>query len=575
MRFGQLEMNPANNPAVLDTGTWNTESAWGVLQSLSDEYWRSIEEAAGRDNPLPLADGFTPFTASFARHNGSLFFLAKLRDGQHVFVEIGATHNPVLGSPVGVKTLKAGGQVAMVATDAPVIDRFFRFVSPDLGPRAMGGLPRLGIGTRMTTAVWPAIFKAMDTCGFAANAIQNSVRELNLLENLLSARPAETNYAFNFGSIETGYTGSTFEGLWVSGVLEALKSPTRPRYGADADHIQVKRGADGVARAKKLVAAARYYTFFTLDVSDILDYQAMTVTSAGASEAYLLDKIWDVDQRKAVLDYHQQTYRVGRHSYRPDPAQIGRLVGKYWDALDAMQELTQYISHLKGDAPFDLELSIDEHPPEIQTSDCLTTEMELFFVLSEMQRRHLPVTHVAPNFGVEKGTDYWCSDGLPGLEKRVQSLLRIADEFGVMLDFHSGDDLSSATRRVIGHAGQGRFHFKISPVLQLLFARVLSDFHPELFLRWWEDALAYARREAEAGSIFAAECVREYEADNKQTPSPHQSIFHHYSFAFVGRRNAQGQFLHREEFYNLSPAFYHEYQTRVVRYLCSLAEDLF
>jgi hypothetical protein len=406
----------------------------------------------------------------------------------------------------------------------------------------------------------------------------------------LAGQPPETNYAFNFGTIETGYTGSTFEGLWVSGVLEALKSPTHPRYGADADHIQVKRGAGGLAphlppdaqmegaglaRTKKLAAAARYYTFFTLDVSDILDYQAMTVTSAGASEAYLVDKIRDVGQRKAVLNHHQRNHRVGGQSYRPDPAQIGRLVGKYWDALDAMQELTQYISHLKGDAPFDLELSIDEHPPEIQTSDCLTTEMELFFVLSEMQRRHLPVTHVAPNFGVEKGTDYRCSDGLAGLEKRVRSLLGIADDFGVMLDFHSGDDLSSATRRVIGRAGQGRFHFKISPVLQLLFAQVLSDFHPELFLRWWDDALAYARREAEAGSTFAAECVREYEADNKQTPSPRQSVFHHYSFAFVGRRNAQGQFLHREEFYNLSPAFYHEYQTRVARYLCGLAEDLF
>jgi hypothetical protein len=144
-----------------------------------------------------------------------------------------------------------------------------------------------------------------------------------------------------------------------------------------------------------------------------------------------------------------------------------------------------------------------------------------------------------------------------------------------MLDFHSGDDLTSATRRVIQQATQGHHHFKISPMLQLLFAEVLNDFHPALFRRWWYDALAYARREAAARSAFAAECIREYEADGEHKPSPRDAIFHHYSFAFVGRRDAQGQFIYREEFYDLSPAFYREYQTRAARYLCSLAEELF
>ena len=132
-------------------------------------------------------------------------------------------------------------------TDAPVIDCFFRRIAPDKGPRALGPMPRLGIGTRMTTAVWPAIWQAMAQGGFAANAIQNSVRELNFLETLLEGRPAEKNIAFGFGTIETGYTGSSYEGLWVAGVLDALKHGAPSRYGADADHIQVKRGADGLA----------------------------------------------------------------------------------------------------------------------------------------------------------------------------------------------------------------------------------------------------------------------------------------------------------------------------------------
>ncbi len=575
MRFSNLEINPAKNPAILDTATWDPESAWGVIQSLDDAYWQSVQRAIAQDNPLPVTDGFTPYTASSARHQGSVFFLAGLADGQQVFVEASTGDEPVLGTPMGTKTLRTSNRIAVYKTDAAILDRFFRFISPDSGPMAMGAVPRLGIGTRMTTAVWPGIFQAMDTCGFAANAIQNSVRELNLLDNLLSGRPGDRNYAFSFGTIETGYTGSSFEGLWVSGVLDGLKSPTRPHYGADADHIQVKRDTDGLVRAKQLATAARYYTFFTLDMSDILDYEATAVESVGTAESYLTGKVRDADQRKDVLDYHRQKRSIGGRSYQLDAAMIGRLVGKYWDGLDAMQELTSYISHLKDGYPFDLELTIDEHPPEIQTFDCVTTDVELLFVLSEMQRRGLPLTHVAPNFGIEKGTDYRCPDGLEGLENRIRSLVPIAEEFGVMADFHSGDDLSSATRRVIQRATQGQHHFKISPSLQLLFAEVLNDFHPALFRRWWNDALAYARREAAAGSAFAAECVQQYEASGEQTPSPHHTVFHHYGFAFVGRRDDSGQFLQREEFYDLSPAFYREYQRRVARRLCSLAEELF
>ena len=73
-----------------------------------------------------------------------------------------------------------------------------------------------------------------------------------------------------------------------------------------------------------------------------------------------------------------------------------------------------------------------------------------------------------------------------------------------MADFHSGDDLSAAARQAIGRATGGRNHFKVSPNLQLLFAEVLAEHHPDLFRRWWQDALAYAQREAAAGSAFAA-----------------------------------------------------------------------
>jgi len=431
----------------------------------------------------------------------------------------------------------------------------------------------------MTTAVWPAIWEAMAQGGFATNAIQNSVRELNFLETLLEGRPAEQNIAFGFGTIETGYTGSSFEGLWVAGVLDALKHGAPPRYGADADHIQVKRGPDGLARAKRMLDATRHYSFYTLDVSDVLEYGALSAGPAAAI-AYLESRLPDGVRRNEVLAFHRQPRRFDSFDYRPDDATLGRLVAKYWVALDVVEALYEYICGLKAcpeqrqrnGVPFDFELSIDEHPNDVPTFECLTSEMELIFVLLEAQRRGIPLTHVAPNFGVEKGTDYRGADGLTGFEARARSLCRIALDLGVMADFHSGDDLSATARRAIGRATEGRNQFKVSPNLQLLFAEVLVQHHPDLFRRWWEDALAYAQREAAAGSTFAAECIQRSDAQN---PSSHDAVFHNFSFAFVGRRDADGQFICREEFYALSPAFYQAYQECITAYLLELADDLF
>jgi hypothetical protein len=247
-------------------------------------------------------------------------------------------------------------------------------------------------------------------------------------------------------------------------------------------------------------------------------------------------------------------------------------VGKYGAALDAVEKLHEYICSLKPGLAVDLELSIDEHPNDISTFDCLTSDTELIFVLLEAQRRNIPLTHVAPNFGVEKGTDYRGADGLAGFEARAHTLCGIAEEFGVMADFHSGDDLSAAVRQAIGRATTGRNHFKVSPNLQLLFAEVLAECHPELFMRWWQDALAYAQREAAAGSTFALHCLRQSAPDR---PSPHDALFHNFSFAFVGRRDAGGQFICREEFYALSPEFYRAHQQTIAGYLLGLANDLF
>ncbi|MCX5645356.1 MAG: tagaturonate epimerase family protein [Phycisphaerae bacterium] len=529
MQFGELELDPAVNPAVLDTTTWDPGQASRILGSVPIPYWQSVRRAIAEGSQLPGYEHCVVYHGSSAGRGTSVYTLARLSDGQHVFIEIGASEGG-LGEPLQVIPLGGDMRLAVHTADIGTVRRYVRTIRPDKGPRAMGAVPRLGIGTRMSTSAWPGIWRAMDEGKFAANAIQNSVRELNLLDDVLAGRPARSNYLYGFGTLEEGHTGSTFEGLWLAGVIAALKAETQPAYGADADHITVRCGPGGLERAKRVIDAARDYTFFTLDVSDIVNYAL---------------------------------------------AEAEQFAVKYGLALDVVVELSAYIKSLKGDCSFDLELSIDECPAQMDASACLTTETELLFLIEELRRRSVPITHIAPNVGIVKGQDDTGAGGLAGFERRIGGLVDIATEQGIMLDFHSGDDLRSAARQAIGRATHGWNHFKVSPSLQVIFGEVLHEVCPERFQFWWEDTLAYARREAAAGSTFAAQCLRKYEAGEDPAPAPHHSVFHHYNFASVGRRDGHGQFVHRAKFYDLPAEFFRVYHNRIHRFLCDVAADVF
>jgi hypothetical protein len=582
MKFEKIEIEPRKNPAVLDTATWEPKSAWNAVCAVDESYWDLVAKAVREGHSLPINERCIVFAGSCAKYRASIFFLVGLVDGQQVFIALGTPYNElktdgrdsILGETINRRSLQDGTSLAVYRTDSATVDRYVSLIRPDKGSKSLGTTPRLGVGSRMTVAAWPGVWRAMDKCNFCANPIQNSVREVNLLDDLLAGRQPRYNYLANFGKVPEGHTGSTFEGLWAAGVLEALKTASSQPFGADADHITIRREANAINHAKRVIEAAHRYTFFTLDVSDLLNYDTMEVCSESASLEYLSKYIVKPNKQSEVLAWHADKRCFAGREYRLDKAAIGCLVGKYWQALYVVEQLAGHISTVKNGVPFDLELSIDETPPGISAFTCLTTDIELMFLLLELQRRQIPMTHIAPNFGVEKGLDYRGQDGLAALEKRVRVLYDISCEFGLMLDCHSGDDLKSATRQVFGRATQGNIHFKVSPALQIIFAETMNDINPNRFLFWWEDTLDYARREAEAGSVFAAECLRRYETDVDPTPSPRHAVFHYYNFASVGRRDSNGQFIHREKFYDLSAEFYREYQKRVCEYLREVAADV-
>lgn len=570
--FGALRIDPATNPAVLATGTWSPADAAAHFAGLGPAALEACAEAISNEPAAWSVAGLTLHPGSVERGHGATLALAELPDGQHVLLEIRPAGHPAFLPPPMWSALLSGDRILGVhATDASLLHGAMRAVAPSRLPRALGRVPRLGVGVRMTTACWPGVFAAMDAGGFAANAIQNSVRELNFLSDLLEGRPADRNYASGFGMIEAGYTGSTFEGLWTSGTIEALKHPTPLALGADADHVQVKRGRDGMARAKRYLDSCRYHSFFTVDMADILDYGALREPSSAIAG----------DRARAIVASERVHREVHAHhrglKLRGQPLDAGlvdRMIGKYWAAFEALEEVDGYLREKRGGEEYDLEFTIDEHPPEVPAFECLTSEGECFFVVNEIARRSIPVTHIAPNTGTEKGFDYRGEDGLDGFERRVASLAGIAADGGVLIDIHSADDLTEPARAAIRRATGGRLHYKVSPMLQIIFASVLEDVHPELFREWWADAVAYATEEA-AGSPFAAACLDELSAKADAAPSHRDAVFHHYGFRFVGRRDSQGQFMHRARFYSLSPEFHELHRERIRTYVLGLAQDLF
>lgn len=578
---GKLSIDPVKNPAVLDTGTWDVAAAMKTVQGLPAADLaaglKAVEGAAVDRTVREVRAGanLTLYPGSFAVAGGNGWALGRLNDGQRVILEWGAKASGLLQHAEAASfSVEGVGAVRAYPTDAALLHSYSRRVDPEQGPRVLGPIPRMGIGVRHTELLWPGIWRAMHTSSFSANAIQNSVRELHTLDTLVAGAASRENHLFSFGRVEEGHTGSSFEGLWVSGVLSAMADTTLPRYGADADHIMVKRGADGLDRAKHYLDSAPYYTFYTLDVSDVLDYTVLAERSAAASVARLEAAIPDAAERRSVVSYHARKRWFFGQTIELDEAAIGRLVGKYWRALDAVQQLHDYIAAKKNGEKFDLELSIDETPAGVLTFEVLTRPYEMLFLMLEIRRRGLPVTHLAPNFGVEKGVDYRGLDGLSGLLTRVRYLHNLASEFGFMLDCHSGDDLTQPTRQVFGMATNGNIHFKVSPSLQVTYGHVLQEYHPDIFEYWWNDTFAWVKREAEAGSSYAIKCMHEWEVSDRR-PGAHQAIFHHYNFATVGRRGADGKYLHREKLYDVSAECREGVAVAIDKQLRQVAEDVF
>ncbi|MHA1692825.1 MAG: tagaturonate epimerase family protein, partial [Candidatus Heimdallarchaeaceae archaeon] len=275
-----------------------------------------------------------------------------------------------------------------------------------------------------------------------------------------------------------------------------------------------------------------------------------------------------------IYDYHLKSVSHTKLNIEININIIERMLFKYEDSLTAMKQLDDYLASIKGSGSYDLEWSLDEIPSGISVEDNITTDNELFFLLNEIKRREINLTHIAPNFGVEKGVDYRMKSGRDYLYELIKSLHRISSEFGIMLDVHSGDNLSSETRQTINKASGGKIHYKISPITQEIFAQTLFETDHEKFLFWWEEALRYAEIQAEKGSDFAVKCLKEINTSKKK-PTPEDAVFHYYHYPPVGENVKDGNPYLREYLYSLDAEFSDAYSRKLTVYLDSISNDLF
>lgn len=575
-KCGNLYFDPRYNPAILDTCTWDIDKIKNTCSSEFVSFCRKNllgEDLVPYGPSLDFSNSATVFPLAKS-HDGKIeYLLCEFQDRQKVLAAISSEK---IQDVVGDRflTINDGSAfLSVYAATMETVNRYCQDVDIERGPRALGYVPRLGIGTRMSTLMWPAIYSSMAVHGISVNAIQNSLRELRLLSEIRTGESPREIHLHSFGTIREGHTGCTFEGLWLEGVLSALKIGRIKPYGADADHIKIQNGPGGIDRAKAVILSSRYYSFYTVDVSPILGYHFLFNENKGKGEEILQRVVHSEELRETLRRRHVGTFSFGGSSVSVDMDMLGRLTGKYWEALDAIEQITEYIRTIKQYTPFDLELSIDEVPEGLEIRDVLTTEEEVLFLCNEFIRRNIPITHLAPNFGVEKGCDYRIEAGYARLKKVTRSFFNITREFRIMLDIHSGDDLSTETRKVFRRGTGSNLHYKISPRLQELFAEVLISRAPSIFKQWWERTVDYVRAQAEQGSEFARQCLDEYLKGERLTVT--NKLFHYYHFATVGLFDDNGEFCVRDSLYSIPQSVIREYQNKLSKQITIYCNDLF
>ncbi len=333
-----------------------------------------------------------------------------------------------------------GGDVRLVigSTSAANADAV-RKALPSLAPRVLGLRRSVGCGDRLGKATPGHVRSMRKNPGLVPIFAQQSIREMERT----GRSPRRVMDDALWGALQEG---------WLDG------------FGADADHLKTPDDVDRCIEAG--------FTFFTIDPSEHVNDTADAADSAqlaGGLEALPWDGL------EITFDDLRRRY-VGKHAagVNLDDEALGRAAVKYGAAVEHTVRLYRHLRRRKGEAPFELEMSVDEteHP---------TSPEEHFFVAAELARLGVEWVSLAPRFvgRLEKGVDYV---GDPNtFEQSLNRHLAVAREVGpYKLSLHSGSDKFSIYPIFAKYAGE-LFHLKTAGTSYLEALRATAISAPELF----------------------------------------------------------------------------------------------
>ena len=316
---------------------------------------------------------------------------------------------------------------------------------------------------------------------------------------------------------ENTKTGRTFESVLDDATWSVFSAGYRKPWGADADHLKTLDEIEAAAGAG--------YTMFTLDPSDMIDYQADT-----DSDEILRGKLGMLFSTQSEID----TF-LSRYEGISDAGEgaVVRSAVKYLAAVRHATEAYRRIAGIKGGDTFDFEMSIDE-------TITPTSPLDHRIIASELALESVKLFSLAPRFEgrFEKGIDYIGT--VDGFRRSLEEHAAIAGELGgYRLSLHSGSDKFSIYP-VFGEVTDGYYHVKTAGTSFLEAVKVAAQTDIKLFrsilslaLDTFEENARSYDISADAGLVPAPSELSTKDAVEEITGNPHMRQVLHIAFGKI------------------------------------------
>lgn len=402
---------------------------------------------------LPQAEA-QKFTAQLGDLTGLAVYpksLTAIDNVLYFFGKVGVEKN--LGILTEVAPVDFEGETKSVTVDGVSLSLTIAPTSPANAVAIRGKLPFLvaktlglaksaGCGDRLGIAT-PGHLRSLGKHSMAAIVTQQSIRE-------------------------NERTGRTPQEVMDDAVWGVFQEGWRDGFGADADHLKNTDDIDACAAAG--------YTFFTIDPGAHVDNAADT-DSVAQLDAKAAELPWDALQSSPADTESRLTnspVSLGDFSLTISREELLRAMVKYGRAISHTVKMYNHLAAVKGEAPFELEMSVDE-------TDSVTSLAEHVYIANELKRLGVKWVSLAPRYvgDFEKGVDY--IGDLGEFEASFAQHVAVSKTFGpYKLSLHSGSDKFSVYPIASKLAGD-LVHLKTAGTSYLEALRAIAILNPALF----------------------------------------------------------------------------------------------